>query len=260
MNCLIIKISDIMGTNCSCCSRDEQYETLKIFWNGLLIQKITPYLYNCSVIENLNKGNIRNKEVLKKTLIKSLLVNRNYLNISKRLFEDALDYFENEIEEFIITIVLLTMNDNMSATKITFKKLIKYYKPEYLKPLDETYEGKLINTTSNNKIYIKKKDLFKIIKIYVKLVSLFSVKYLADLSKDKEYFLTFLTCQFSEDNQNVMINFILDKYVENELICIDDFLDNEISCFSDTDNVRKLVGQSGFMTEQNSIKKFYSNK
>lgn len=172
----------------------------------------------------------------------------------------------------MLALVFLTICDKNSI-KISFKKFLKYYKPDYLISINtnETlktadsliHENDSKNYSSknviDNNLYIKKSFLSDILKIYINLISLFTVDYLSELTSEKEDFLISMKEEFSYDNQDKFLIKKLEFY-DSDSVSIDEFFDRELNSLSNDSLVRNGVSYCNFSKTKINFFSSYSSE
>jgi hypothetical protein len=269
-----------MGSySCACGARDTYFNSLNIFWKSISIRHKTAFQYNEKIVNIYNKQLVNNStimeklNVLKDNLINEFFYSKQHPEIAKNLFSQLIDHHKTELEDLLLALVFLTICDKNSV-KISFKKMLKYYKPDYLTSQSTNETLKTADTLSqendskksssksliDKNLYIKKPCLSEILKIYVNLISLFTVDYLAEITPEKEDFIISMKEEFSFENQEKYVNKKLEFY-DSEAISIDEFFDREFSSLSDDSLVRNGISYCNFSkTNVNFFSTFSTDK
>ena len=259
-----------MGNNsCACSSREQYYSVFKEFFNAMDIKKKTALLYNEKIVDKWDKKKLKNCDELTEFLLSEFLTNSFYPVISRAFLKNALERFTPYLEEFIISLVFLTQPDK-GAVKVSFKKLLKHYKPEAIvsntrspSTADSSKEIKdgnsFISTTpvpKEKNVYVKRDEMFEILKVYTNFISLFVVPYLGGISKHNDDFIHSMTEEFSEENQNEYINKKLENFGKDS-VSVEEFFDLEYASLSDDSLVRNGIS---FISSQKDSFTFFSKK
>ena len=169
-----------MGSySCTCGNRDLHFDTFNAFWKTVSIRTKTAFQYNHKIVDLYNKQLVKNLSLvekvnlLKENLFIEFFESQENEKISRNLFSQIVDHYKIELVELLISLIFLTHSDKNSA-KISFKKLVKYYKPDYLTyllpsdksekfPDTETLTPEEKNSNEKNstekKLYIRKSKI-----------------------------------------------------------------------------------------------------
>jgi hypothetical protein len=241
-----------MGANsCSCSTRDQYHTVFSDFFNGMQIKHKTALMYNEKVVEKWERKKLKNCDELVNFLLIEFINNPAHHSMSKIFIKNVLDKFQAYLSELLISLVFLTTRER-GAVKVSFKKLLKHYKPEAIVSQTSspsttgslrdsrellTYNSLYSSNSGENKLIVKRDDLQEILKVYVNFVSLTPIPYISGLARHNDDFIQMMNEEYSEENQIGYINKILDKYGK-ETISVDLFFDDEYETLCDDSLVR----------------------
>lgn len=239
-----------MGNSfCYCSSKDQYFSVFNEFFEGMKIRNKTALFYNEKIVENWDKSKVKSSDELEEFLFQEFFNTTSHPNLSRSFIKSTLEKYKSFLSELMISLVFFTQQDKGSF-KISFKKLLKHYKSDSIKSDNSSYSTKYSSNdnslfNSNNSsfpkekryLYIKKVEMFDVLKVYVNMVTLGPVPFLASLSKNPEDFVQMMNEEFNEESQVEFINKKLEKY-GNDKLCVDEFIDQEYFSISEHNSIR----------------------
>jgi hypothetical protein len=219
---------------CVCGTRNTYDRVFNDYWKGVSIRTIKPDIF----LEKIK--NYRMKPLLTDINMKNKFLNdffdTNYKAITKEMIYDYINTFKSEKNNFLISLLFLTIRDKDKA-KRAFCDLDKFYEINSL-------------VMKDNEMFIKKIKLGEILICYLHLISLFSVVYISTLSDDKQDCIAEMSDNFKKDYQYTLMNNWLEKY--SELVSLDEFFENEYFQFIDDIAIREGLSCIYYEARQNS--------
>lgn len=213
-----------MGTYCIN-SRSAHEHLVRDFWYDLGIRYTYPKDFK-TYIQKLQDINDENKSVIHNQIYKKYLVYFNNERISNRLFQEAYNKYQDDFFFYILALVLLCRADSDGAYDL-YKYLIKKYK--------------FMNMKGD---YCEKKDLEKVLSIYVNLISQFCIPALSDIHQDntqKVEFVEFLHKAYNKESQELLINNRLLTHIQSETVPLEKFFTKDYYYFVLDDHLREVL-------------------
>ena len=231
--------------------RPDHYSNyIKSFYASLPIREKTALIYNEKAIHHLTKNKIMDEYTYKSEILEKFLICPDHVEISEKIFNSAKEYYaeKNMFPEYLISLLFLTSTDK-STCKVTFNKMVKYYKSDSITMFEhgdagDTCDRAISESTENSschkKTFVNCEELYDILKILTNLVSLFSVKFIAQVNSSKD-FIEILSHEYAEEIQESFLNRQLASYDNKLIVALDDFFDNEYDKFCDDNYIRESL-------------------
>ena len=201
---------------CGCINKISFDSILNLFWNGLLIRKIT---FNdiIDIIRAKKKGTDSIKDKKFQIFIEALLINPDYKELSYQLFNHILNEARKRENEdfFFLSLLFLGKGSDIELSKAFLSIALTHGGlKDYI----------TINMNNSNNL-IKKKELYKFIEFYIEMISSMCIDDLSNISDNKLQFKKVLKKQFGKNNRDKFIeNKIFENYISEQDIDIDNFI------------------------------------
>ena len=201
---------------CGCINKISFDSILNLFWNGLLIRKIT---FNdiIDIIRAKKKGTDSIKDKKFQIFIEALLINPDYKELSYQLFNHILNEARKRENEgsFFLSILFLGKGSDIELSKAFLSIALTHGGlKDYI----------TINMNNSNNL-IKKKELYKFIEFYIEMISSMCIDDLSNISDNKLQFKKVLKKQFGKNNRDKFIeNKIFENYISEQDIDIENFI------------------------------------
>jgi len=201
---------------CGCINKISFDSILNLFWNGLLIRKIT---FNdiIDIIRAKKKGTDSIKDKKFQIFIEALLINPDYKELSYQLFNHILNEARKRENEdfFFLSLLFLGKGSDIELSKAFLSIALTHSGlKDYI----------TINMNNSNNL-IKKKELYKFIEFYIEMISSMCIDDLSNISDNKLQFKKVLKKQFGKNNRDKFIeNKIFENYFSDQDIDIDNFI------------------------------------
>lgn len=213
-----------MGTYCMNARTTHEY-LVRDFWYDLGIRYTYPkdfktFLQKFPDISEENKHEIHNH------IYSKYLVYFNNERISNKLFQEAFIKYREDFFYYLLALILLCRADSDGAYDL-YKYIIKKYK--FMKMKGD---------------YCDKKDLEKILSIYINLISQFSISALVDLHSDnsqKMEFADFLHKAYNKESQELLIKNRLLTHIQSETVPMEKFFTKDYYYFAMDDHMREIL-------------------
>jgi hypothetical protein len=224
---------------CVCGTRHNYDRVFTDYWKVLSIRYMKADTY-CEKIKSYRMRSLLYDVNMKNKFITDFFDSSYNKPITKEMIYDKINTFKTETNDFLLSLIFLTIKDKDKAKK-AFQELDKFYDI-----------GSVV--VKDNTLYIRKVKLVDILVYYVNLISLYSVTYLATLSDDKQDCIHEMSENFKFEFQITLINNWLEKYAHSDFINFEEFFENEYFQFADDVAVRDGLSCIYYEIRQNNFK------
>jgi hypothetical protein len=209
--------------NCSCYHAPPEV-VMREYWERLPIRGITPSIYKEFIKKEITRAS--NSDSCLSSLMSTKLFMGNDDKVNRVTNSILLNFIERHRSDYklaILSLIFLTKPTSSYELFISLRHLVKHLDLDIIK-------------SEHNEDFIEKRDLEKLLTMYVNLISLFCIDYVKNLQEDADFVLH-LSDEYQYHYIETYVKKLIDSYI-NDNVLISKFLDNYMEKIIDDVAVR----------------------